>query len=1645
MKKWVGVLSLALLITVSTAMAGTVTSVASGNWNSPSTWTSGILPGANDDVVIAQGTTVILNLNTPAVRSITIQTGGILRGDGTGKILLVGKGGGEDFTNNGLFDASGPHAATIQLYRPMQWGGTGTYNCSFIDLNGKSLAFTAGTAVTVNVSGAPDPFLNPGVVNAGNAVTVNFNGSAAQNLTAAPNVGFNSIAISNPAGVTLQKNLNAANFTGNLTINGGATLNISNGAAVFGITGATGSTFTMAANALLDVGSTTTAAGSFPSGFSTYALDEMSTVQYNNVSSTTQTVSLTPVYGNLLLSGTGTISLGAGTAALTGNWINNSSGNIQFSGSSLVAMSNGTAVHTIGGSSATSFRDLTVNSTPGISLTQPTTVNGGLVLTNGVIATGTNSLTVTSTASVSRGSGYINGHLTRYVAAGSTSLTFDIGDASTYTPVSLSFTGVSTPGTLTAQMVAGDHPQLASSFIDGSHSVNRYWRLTGSGVAFSSASATFSFAAGDVDAGADPASFAGEVYNGSAWTMLTAGTRTSTSMQVSDITSFGDFAAGNLIAKTITATAGANGTISPNGAVAVTYGSDQSFTVTPNRGYHIADVIVDGMSQGAVSTHHFTNVTTDHSINVSFAINTYTITASSDSNGTISPSGVQTFNFGDSQTYTFTPNTGYHVANVLVDSVPVGSPASYTFDSISANHTISVSFAIDQFTISASAGANGTIAPAGAVVVSYGANQPFTFTPSAGYHIDSVLVDGVKVDSVGGYTFVNVTANHTVHVSFAINRFTITASAGANGSVSPSGPVLVDSGSSQAFTFTPAAGYHVDSVIVDGVLQPPSAGYTFTDVVANHTISVAFAIDQFTITASAGTNGSISPSGTVTLDYNASQIFTFTPAANHHVDSLIVDGVPQPAAPNYTFNNVTANHTIHVTFAIDQFAITPSAGANGSISPSATVDVVYGGSQAFTFTPATGYHVDSVIVDGTNQSPAPGYTFTDVTAPHTIRVTFAIDQFTITASSGPNGSIAPSGAVAVEYGGSQTFNFTASPTYHVDSVIVDGVSQEPLSSYTFTNVTADHSIRVTFAIDQFTILATSGPNGSISPSGPVGINFDGTQQFTFTPVTGYHVDSLVVDGVIEPSAPSYTFTNVTANHTIHVTFAIDHFIITASAGANGTISPSGSVDVTYGAGQTFTFTPSANHHVDSVLVDGVVQARDTTYTFPDVTASHTIRVTFAIDQFVITASAGTHGSISPSGSVEVAYGANQTFTFTPDTGYYVSSLHVDSVSVAPAAQYTFTNVTGNHTIDVGFALETFTLHATAGLHGKISPAGNVTVNFGASQTFVFTPDTGYYVAALHVDTLSVAAAPQYTFTNVRANHTIDVAFALQYFLITASAGPHGAISPSGAVALSYGGSETFTMTPDSGWAIADVVVDSVSVGPVASYRFQNVVRAHTISASFTGLNYPPAPALLVMPLNRDTINVDSIPSPFRFGWHRSVDPDSGDTVRYTFHAFGGGLDTVIAGLTDTALSVELASRLHGGSTYLWTVSATDGHTTVASPDTFSFTIRIPLGIKGRLDRMPKVFALYQNYPNPFNPTTNIEYDIPHPAVVTIKVYNILGAEVATLVDHRTLERGAYVALFDGSNLASGIYFYRIEAKATNGEGFVSVKKLMLLK
>jgi hypothetical protein len=106
-------------------------------------------------------------------------------------------------------------------------------------------------------------------------------------------------------------------------------------------------------------------------------------------------------------------------------------------------------------------------------------------------------------------------------------------------------------------------------------------------------------------------------------------------------------------------------------------------------------------------------------------------------------------------------------------------------------------------------------------------------------------------------------------------------------------------------------------------------------------------------------------------------------------------------------------------------------------------------------------------------------------------------------------------------------------------------------------------------------------------------------------------------------------------------------------------------------------------------------------------------------------------------------------------------------------------------------------------------------------------------------------------------------------------------------------------------------------------------------------------------------------------------------------------------------------------------------------DNICFTILTDVG-KNSIN-IPSTYSLKQNYPNPFNPVTKISYDIPKQGLVTMKVYDVLGREVRELVNE-VKAPGNYTVDFNGTELSSGVYFYKLEAN-----GFSDIKRMILIK
>ncbi len=1006
---------------------------------------------------------------------------------------------------------------------------------------------------------------------------------------------------------------------------------------------------------------------------------------------------------------------------------------------------------------------------------------------------------------------------------------------------------------------------------------------------------------------------------------------------------------------TIQITQNENGSILPEGwtgeekptEYSVEEGGDVTFIITPAEGYYISGIVADFVEvdpnslpngdQEGQKRYTFSSVTGTHSIDAAFLpiesseigdpVEAYRIQVVSGENGTVTPSGEAggdgnyyvTGETAQDVSFEIVPNENYEISSILIDNTPVdvgglsdnadGSGKIYTFAQVQGDHVIAVEFAEIQapesrFQIQVVSGANGSITPSGTlsedgnyyVTGETAQDVSFEIVPSENYEISSITVDGTPVDLAGlsdnadgsgkVYTFAQAQGDHVIAADFTEVQtpeagYQIQVVSGANGSITPSGTLNEDgnyyvtgeTGQDVSFEIIPNENYEISSITVDGTpvdlteLADNTNGsgkiYTFMQAQGDHVIAAEFTeiptpTFEYRIQVSAGRNGTISPSGElgedgnryVTGDTVEDVSFEIIPNENYYISNIVADGsavdleqLPDTADGTgkiYTFTQAEGEHSISAEFEqtpASSYHIHVTQNTGGTIQPSGDaegyVEVAAGESCTFTIIPDSDYTVKTVVVDGIEYSAdslpdaseenGKQYTFESVNQDSEIYAVFekngsVIEKYTITANAGEGGTIDPSGEVEVEKGASQTFIITPNEGYSILSVEINGVEMLPeeledgpengTKQFTFDNVSAHQSIVANFQADQpqsYKVTSVAGSNGTISPLGDQMVESGDSITFTIQPDSGYHIDIVKVDGVEligdelakVKEEKSYTFANVTQEHTLGVTFAEDSqpvktYSIQASAGSNGTISPSGTTTVEEGGSVVYTITPNSGYHISDVFINGTRVVGDElayivntgTYIFSNVNRNHTIQVQFEEDGapvvfHTIISSTGANGTITPLGATTVLHEDNQTYVITPDNGYRIASVMIDGVRLTGTALervqnsriYTFYDVEKDHSIAVSFTrivvpVTTYTIQSFAGENGSISPAGTVYVEKGSSQTYQISAATGYHLSIVKIDGVELTGdslkqvqnTGLYTFTNVAGNHTIGVAF-----------------------------------------------------------------------------------------------------------------------------------------------------------------------------------------------------------------------------------------------------------------------------------------------
>ncbi len=296
-----------------------------------------------------------------------------------------------------------------------------------------------------------------------------------------------------------------------------------------------------------------------------------------------------------------------------------------------------------------------------------------------------------------------------------------------------------------------------------------------------------------------------------------------------------------------------------------------------------------------------------------------------------------------------------------------------------------------------------------------------------------------------------------------------------------------------------------------------------------------------------------------------------------------------------------------------------------------------------------------------------------------------------------------------------------------------------------------------------------------------------------------------------------------------------YFSIESKYSTGGILSPSKNITLRAGEYQEFFITADESHFIDDVIINGNSFGSIDFFNFTEVYSNQTIEVLFTKKTFSIKIISNSNGTTIPSQSEIFEYGDNKKIIFSPDHGFHVSNILIDGSTVGALSEYTFSNITSNHTVEVFFKINLYSIWVSYQGSGTIIPGTINTIEHGTSQNFQINPAEGNHIEDVKINDVSIGVIENYIFTNLTINQTIHAIFEINKYQINATSDINGSISSSGTTLIEHGNSMTYYFYPNENFTIEDVVVDNIPLGPINNYTFNNVNINHSIH-TFNNVN-----------------------------------------------------------------------------------------------------------------------------------------------------------------------------------------------------------------
>lgn len=389
------------------------------------------------------------------------------------------------------------------------------------------------------------------------------------------------------------------------------------------------------------------------------------------------------------------------------------------------------------------------------------------------------------------------------------------------------------------------------------------------------------------------------------------------------------------------------------------------------------------------------------------AVESYDITATAGEGGTITAEGLAdgkvSVTEGESATFTITANDGYEVSDVKVDGTSVGKRTSYTFENVTAAHTIEATFAFANYTAAnpfefpTTKGTTKTLEAEHATTITEacGATEwrcevNSEAWASNGKYINSLNKTSTGADSVAYAYNAPVAGTYKVTVTYRSGSDTNKLAWSEQDGKITAGQVATPN--SKVNNVLQAKTVEFNMVVTTAgagtlVFTAPDGDSPQTDKFDIELVKLADEADLTELQTAIANAEAI---------LNAADKDKYSAAALVELQELVNAGKQLTTASSQAdVDAKKAEITAKIADIQTQFTITATAGNGGKIAPTGATKVYKGTSKAFTITPNDGYHVDSLTVDGTAVDVVTEYTFSDVTANHTIAVTFAKDAMTV--------------------------------------------------------------------------------------------------------------------------------------------------------------------------------------------------------------------------------------------------------------------------------------------------------------------------------------------------------------------------------------------------------------------------------------------------------------------------------------------------------------------------------------------------------------------------------------------------------------------------------------------------------------------------